>query len=226
MQTWNDRIEECFHPEPPPGLKPFYNPFLAAHRELLAQEAILRQSRQWLPAARRLVRAFSWAVPTPEAIRVLVECGPVLEVGAGNGYWAWCVQQAGGDIVPTDSHPGKSNIWVENHAWTAVHRMTALDAVKEHDHATLFACWAPPDRGEYTYFREAAKAFRGKRIILVGERASEPAGAECTGAFDTQRWRLVSSLTLPSLPFGAYDNELAVWERKRSRTKTVIALPR
>lgn len=44
-------------------------------------------------------------VPTPEAIRMLVDIGSITEIGAGNGYWAHVINQNGGDVYPTDMFP-------------------------------------------------------------------------------------------------------------------------
>src|SRR3954447_23075729 len=42
---------------------------------------------------------YAWAVPNEEAIDVLVEHSPLIEVGAGRGYWARLAAEAGADII-------------------------------------------------------------------------------------------------------------------------------
>lgn len=45
---------------------------------------------------------FSWAIPDERAIRILHHFSPVVEIGAGDGYWAGLVEAAGGDVLAFD----------------------------------------------------------------------------------------------------------------------------
>lgn len=44
-------------------------------------------------------------MPTDEAIETIAEYGPVLEVGAGSGYWSYVLSEAGVDVIATDLSP-------------------------------------------------------------------------------------------------------------------------
>lgn len=50
-------------------------------------------------------RHWGFSIPCQEAVAGLVGCGPLVEVGAGSGYWSALLQQAGADIVATDPTP-------------------------------------------------------------------------------------------------------------------------
>jgi hypothetical protein len=55
-----------------------------------------------------LVKKYSWAIPSPESIEWIVKVldgRPVVEIGAGTGYWAWLLTQAGVDIRCYDHRP-------------------------------------------------------------------------------------------------------------------------
>jgi hypothetical protein len=61
-----------------------------------------------LPNRRDLTRQFAWAIPSPDTLAWIVkqlDGRPVVEVGAGTGYWAWQLHQLGVDVVAFDSHP-------------------------------------------------------------------------------------------------------------------------
>lgn len=61
-----------------------------------------------LPSRTFLCRAYSWAVPCPDALDWMdrtLDGRPVVEVGAGMGYWAWQLTQLGVDVVAYDLHP-------------------------------------------------------------------------------------------------------------------------
>lgn len=55
------------------------------------------------------VKKYSWAIPSEEVIRALASMGPILEVGAGTGYWANLLTQAGAKVTCFDSHPPRLN---------------------------------------------------------------------------------------------------------------------
>lgn len=64
---------------------------------------------QWRESVRTFAcRMYAFAVPTAAAIEVLKQHSPLVEIGAGTGYWASLLQKAGGDIVALDSQPTDS----------------------------------------------------------------------------------------------------------------------
>ena len=50
-----------------------------------------------------LTGEFAWAIPDERAIRILKHFSPIVEVGAGKGYWASLLKKAGGDILAYDA---------------------------------------------------------------------------------------------------------------------------
>lgn len=44
-------------------------------------------------------------MPTDTAIETIAEYGPVLEVGAGSGYWSYVLAEAGVEVIATDLSP-------------------------------------------------------------------------------------------------------------------------
>lgn len=59
-------------------------------------------------------------VPSDEAIQIITQIGPVIEVGAGNGYLSHVIDENGGNIIATDLYPHESS-WFEVHEEDAVH---------------------------------------------------------------------------------------------------------
>src|SRR5579885_3340312 len=60
---------------------------------------------------------WAWAVPDEKAIKTLVEHSPVVEIGAGTGYWARLATEAGGDVVAYDSRMGQRTAKKKRHRW-------------------------------------------------------------------------------------------------------------
>ena len=53
-----------------------------------------------------LQRTFSFAIPSNEVIRQIIEIAPrIVEVGAGTGYWSHLLSNSGADIVAYDASP-------------------------------------------------------------------------------------------------------------------------
>jgi hypothetical protein len=107
-----------------------------------------------------LVDEYAWAIPNRPAIEMIVDHDPVLEVGAGTGYWAWCVRQAGGDILPTDLNAPFDDEWVP--VWEARGQEVVLD----YPDWTLLLVWPP--RQEFVA-TETLGRYEGDTIIYIGE---------------------------------------------------------
>jgi hypothetical protein len=64
-----------------------------------------------------LVRKFSWAVPNDDILTKFAEFSPIIEIGAGKGYWAHMLSQCGAEVVAFDVNPPNgddSNIYCDD----------------------------------------------------------------------------------------------------------------
>jgi hypothetical protein len=71
---------------------PLLNPYFDLHQLLSSQSLrmeVLKSMR------RKLVAAYAWAIPSHLALEALSRYSPLIELGAGTGYWAFCVRQIG-----------------------------------------------------------------------------------------------------------------------------------
>lgn len=66
-----------------------------------------------------VLTAYPEYVPTDSAIETILQYEPILEVGAGAGYWAFVLSEAGGDVLPTDMLPSDVEI-PDKSFWDAV----------------------------------------------------------------------------------------------------------
>lgn len=148
-----------------------------------------------------LVERFAWAVPTDEAIETIAELSPVVEIGAGTGYWAWLLEQVGCEVVAFDAAPDGSIEAVGDH-WTTVypgdHRvLTEVPRLWRWSEHSLLLCW-PPYSDPMAL--DCLRTFRGNTIAYVGE----PEGGCCAtdeffAALD-QGWEVVREVDLPQWP--------------------------
>lgn len=179
---------------------------------------------------RRLFQTgYAFAIPNAEAIAQLARLGPIVELGAGLGYWAWILRSMGVDVVAYDAHPPpdrynlffpssptareRRSSWGDSGQlmrgrwpWSPVKRGDIRDMRKHSDRA-LFLCWPPRANG---MANRAIRAYRGDVIAHVGELGG------CTGDEDTidvlaRRFRKTDEVKLPAWP--PVSDFLTIWKR-------------
>lgn len=122
-----------------------------------------------------LVQRYSWAIPSPATLVWMVEAldgRPVVEMGAGTGYWAWLLEQLGVDIVAYDEHPPLrgENHWHcrDGEAGTQYVEVQigSPDVLANMGNRVLFLSW-PPYGG--TMALDALTTYPGDTLIEIGE---------------------------------------------------------
>jgi len=180
------------------------NEYLAEYERVKVDVAKARASRTSLLSSefdkrRGLVRKYSWAIPNAEALDTIASFGPIVEMGAGTGYWAALLRARGVRVDAFDIEPPTFDGSRKNHyhdatrTWTHVTRgsVEKLSApalavplggylrgrlVRDRlgvDKRTLMLCWPPYSD---SFASKALAAFRGNRVVYIGE-----GGRGCTG---------------------------------------------
>lgn len=118
-----------------------------------------------------LCTRYAWSIITPgdvEWIGKVLDGRPVVEIGAGTGYWAWQLEQTGVDVVAYDPHPPSAdNTFCKAGPYTTVLAGDAT-AVELHQDRALLMVWPPYDGG---HARQALSAYRGDLLVYAGESA-------------------------------------------------------
>jgi hypothetical protein len=122
-----------------------------------------------------LTYTFAWAIPSPGDILFLATClagRPVIEIGAGTGYWAWQMSQALIDVVAFDSFEWREGNRMSAIQYHPVHQ-GSIEQIPLHPNRVLMLCWPTYDD---PFAADALDAYQGDTLIYVGE----PSGG-CTG---------------------------------------------
>jgi hypothetical protein len=155
---------------------------------------------------RELVKKYSFAIPTEEAIRTICSHGPLIEIGAGTGYWAWCVRQLGGDILVYDIHPPQREACPSGNrfhgnegCWTHVEQGTET-MLGMHPDRTLLLGWPP---FQEPLALQALQLYRGEYFLYIGSLplANGWKGPMASDAFLEELgrdWWLTQSIQLPN----------------------------
>ena len=100
----------------------------------LAGRAAVQRKLPELLSRESFTQRYAFAIPSEEALTTIAELGPILEVGAGTGYWAYELAKCGADVVATDPQPSGNEAvdYGFREAWCPVAKMNALDAIAAH----------------------------------------------------------------------------------------------
>lgn len=157
-----------------------------------------------LAFAQMLLQAtYAYAIPAPQTIEWVADfCSglPIVELGAGRGYWAAQLARAGLTVDAYDSEPpdktantsfpgtpGQPDVW---HPVRGVAEYAARAQLADH---VLFLCW-PPGWGD-PMSAEALKMYEdagGKRLVYIGEPKGGKTGNDAFFDALADRWKLES----------------------------------
>jgi hypothetical protein len=206
---------------PPPGENPYLDlvHVLAGSRTAWDLTGGLRTMLD-LPARRQeLAAIFAWAIPGQAALSALARHAPLLECGAGTGYWAALLSQRHVDVLATGppgraSHPG----WPAHRPWTEVLPADAASAVRGAPDRVLLLSWPPPDDDGAGY--AALRAYRGDVLAYIGDAPGPDGTGGLAGTIRLHRelalnWAPVEQVAIPNWP-GLRDR-LVVYRRNASR---------
>lgn len=182
-----------------------HNPYLMRFRQLEAKPNT-DASMHMFTARRPLCQKYSFAIPDSEAIRILVSLSPIVELGAGTGYWAHLIRKYGGKIEAYDSREGKYG-FKKPHFPVRDGNETVLE--KYSPEWSLFLCWPCFDS---PFANNALKAFQGDRVCYVGETKHGCTGDALFHDRLDQCWQVETHHWIPQWP-GIHD-QLFVYRRK------------
>ncbi|AGM11393.1 AdoMet-MTase [Halogranum tailed virus 1] len=178
------------------------NYYLREFRKLQNKDSF--RAQQWFGQRGDLVETYSWAIPNEEAISYIAELSPIVEIGAGKGYWAWMLQDAGASVRPIDIDPPEET-------WTTVYEGTEEMLQRINGEPTLLLCWPP--YGE-PMAREALDTHAingGTDVVYIGEGMGGCTGDDVFHETLDERYALMKTIDIPSYE-GIHD---AVFHYKR-----------
>lgn len=159
------------------------------HQYYTAPRIQLSQDARW-----DYIKEFGYALPCTEALELIASFGPVVEVGAGSGFWSKVLVATGVDIIATDNSADRYPFTVgANHD---VVDMSADEAVRMNSDRAVLTIWqCMEDR-----WSEAVldRMIAGQVLIYVGEGEG---GCTATDRFharvESDEFRRLELLDLP-----------------------------
>ena len=146
-------------------------------------------------ARRKLVDIYAHAIPNELAIQTLVRHCPIVEIGAGRGYWAKLISEAGGDIVAFDAKPPKIAGINKYHPSAGLFfpvKTGFASKARAYSARTLFLCW-PGDE----FADDCLRLYQGATVIYIGEAEGMTAD-ECFDARLASDWKCIDEVSIPT----------------------------
>lgn len=171
--------------------------------------------KAWRSATRE-VHLYAFAAPNRAAVAALSRRAPLIEMGAGTGYWARVLRAAGVQVLAFDIAPPGRTAAVSNtyHGRMPCFTQVTAGGPKQcgrYSQHTLLLCYPPPGR---SMAADCLDNYRGHCVCVVGEWDGDT-GSPSFAASLQIGWRLVERVPLPNWSDSSHD--LTVWERSPSR---------
>lgn len=153
-------------------------------------------------------REYSFAIPTKKAIRELVALSPVVEMGAGTGYWSMLIGEGGGEVLSFDKYLGKVNKYAFTKSYGVVQQGDENTLQGLGGRYCLLLCW--PNYNT-SFACDCVMAFRGNRLVYIGEGEGG-----CNANLDffqllDKDWTVTKNIDLPQWP--GLNDRLSVYQR-------------
>lgn len=168
-------------------------------------------------ARSHLTAKYAFAVPNEEALSAISAHGPVVEMGAGAGYWARCLRERGVDVLAYDRCGEDWRRWFpevarRGHMWTTVVEsdVHVLRAISDR---SLLLVW--PNCNS-SFATRALAAYAGNVVIYVGEGEGGCTADDRFHRLVGRFWEQIEEVAIPQW-YGIHD-WLSIYRRRESRS--------
>ena len=157
------------------------------------------------------IARWGFSIPCAEAIDLLYRLGPVVELGAGSGYWTAMVRAAGGDMIATDLiSEGSPGYGLTIGLNCDIVPLDGVAAVRAYPDRNLFCSW--PTMGD-DWCSEAVAAIQpGRYFAMIGAERGGTSGTDTLFDVLAREFEHQASFEIPQFP-GSHD-VLALYRRK------------
>ena len=153
-------------------------------------------------------------LPEAHLLEVVRRYSPLVELGAGTGYWTYLLRVMGADVIACDRAPvdgARENRYHPDVSPWADVLQGDLPVLSRHGDRSLFLCWPPI----YSALWEGLRLYTGECVIYVGDHGGR--AARLAGLYDAfQRVELHPAVAMD--PHPGRPAELGVWQRRRPTT--------
>lgn len=158
-------------------------------------------------------RVWGFSIPSAEAVAVVAALGaPLVEIGAGTGYWTALLRAAGLDVIGTDiaaDGEGPYGSGLGRHA--TLEALGGPQAVTAYPERDVFCSW--PTKGGAWALAAARTVKVGRAFVLISDPPGGDVGTPGLHRYLATRFRLEAEAPLPQFP--QVDDRLKAYRRIR-----------
>lgn len=109
------------------------------------------------------LKRWSFVVPNSEALALVATFSPIVEIGAGLGYWAMLLRGLGADVVAYDNNSWP--LYRNQRRWVEISTGNE-ESITAHEDRALMFCWPP---GHDAMASRSLSLYNGNTVIYIGE---------------------------------------------------------
>ena len=151
---------------------------------------------------------FSYAIPSEDALIAISKLSPIIEIGAGSGYWAELLRTKGATVEAYDNGSWQT-------AWKrsfGVVKNGGPEKVLEYPSHNLFLCWPPYDDKMAAEATINFLSGTGEFLIYIGEGDGGCTGDESFHELLRTKFSEVSRITIPQWSY--IHDYLTIYKKK------------
>jgi len=155
-------------------------------------------------------RKWGFSIPCLEVVQKLVALSPLVEVGAGTGFWSALLRSAGADIIATDIiSEGSPGYGMSIGTHCPITALDARTAVVSYPERNVFCSWPTRDAEWCT---EAVNEIQPGRIFaLIGRPRGGTTGSPSLFDLLDARFTWIDQVEIPQFP--AENDDFRVFRR-------------
>ena len=151
---------------------------------------------------RAFVANWGFSIPCAEAINVLHSLSPLVELGAGSGYWTALMRAAGADMVATDKvSEGSPGYQLTAGLHCQIEPLCGLSAVRAYPARNVFCSW--PSEGDDWCAEAAAAMQRGRYLGLISKGRGGNVGSDALFDLLDKEFSPKGHIAIPQFPGSA-----------------------
>jgi hypothetical protein len=162
-------------------------------------------------ARKAFIREWGFSIPCAEAVDALRQLGPLVEVGAGTGYWSALLRNAGLDVIATDIQAdGDIGYGFRPARHAPVEALGAVEAVERYPTRSVLCSW--PTEGAAWALDAARSVAPGLCFALIGDKPDGVTATPELYAYLADCFSLVHEVQIPQFP--QVHDSMAIYHRR------------
>jgi hypothetical protein len=172
----------------------------------------------------KFINRYGFAVLYRAAIEAMRPYAPLLEIGAGSGYWTYELRKYGVDCIATDTMDGQYGFFEENgevtsrrwtHHYTHIEILNSVEAVRKYPNRNILTVW--PDYGA-PWAADALDIFTGQVVIYMGEGHGNATADDRFHELLDERFGDQGAIPMPHFEY-SYDRQLLICKKPKQITR-------